>query len=263
MIDLGDGSCVQVRRPLLIAHRGGVITPATPENSLAAIRLAAGHGYDMVELDVQQARDEQPVMFHGWDGNLLASCGVDVSIRELTSDELSAVRYRASDEPIATLSQGLSLCRSLDLGAMLDITASGDPPGSETFFEAIGRLLREHDLKGAVLTWNHPLERKYLADTAIFPVSDEDLQQVTGGRTASLNGQYWFGPAHDLSTMIVRALQRSGALVFAAINTFQYPPHAHVELAQHDVERLLAAGVDGFQIDSTYEDLFEGFRSGA
>ncbi len=263
LIDLVYGSRVQVRRPLIIAHRGGVITRSTPENSLAAIRLAAAHGYDMVELDVQQARDEKPVMFHDWEGNLLTSCGVDVCIRDLTSDELSAIRYRASDEPIASLSQGLSLCRSLDLGVMLDIKASRDLLGSETFFGAIGRLVREHDLKGAVLTWDHPLERKYLADTAMFPVSDEDLQHVTGGRPASLDGQYWFGPARDLSTMIARALQRNGALVFAAINTFGYPPHAHIELARHDVERLLAAGVDGFQIDSIYEDLFERFRSGA
>lgn len=263
LIDLGDGSRVQIRRPLLIAHRGGVITPATPENSLAAIRLAADHGYDMVELDVQQTRDEQPVMFHDWEGSLLTSCGVDVSVRDLTCDELSAIRYRASDEPIATLSQGLSLCRSLDLGVMLDIKASGDSFGSETFLAAIGRLLREHDLEGAVLAWSHPLERKYLADTAIFPVSDEDLQQVIGGRTASLEGQYWFGLAHDLSRMIVQALQRCGVLVFAAINTFRYPPHAHIELARHDVGRLLVAGVDGFQIDSIYEDLFDDLRSGA
>ncbi len=262
LIDLDDRSRVRARHPLLIAHRGGVITPSSPENSLAAIRLAAAHGYDMVELDVQQAGDGHPVMFHGREGNLLTSCGVDASVRDLTSDELSAIRYRASDEPIAALSQGLSLCRSLELGVMLDFKTFGDSIGSETFFATIGLLLREHDLGGAVLTWNHPLEQKYLADTAMFPVSDHDLHQVTGGRTISLEGQYWIGRAHDLSRTTVQALRQSGALTFAAINTFHYPIHAHIDLARQDLERLLAAGIDGFQIDSIYEHLFEGSRSG-
>lgn len=263
LIDLGDVSRTRVRRPLLIAHRGGVITPATPENSLAAIRLAARHGYDMVELDIQQAKDGEPVLFHDWEGNLLTACGVGRSVRDLPSDELSAIRYRASDELIATLSQGLALCKRLDLGAMLDIKASGDSPASEGFFERIGRLLRRYELGDAVMTWNHPLERKHLADTAIFPVSLQDLQQVTDGQPARLDRQYRFGRPHDLSKTVVRSLQRNGALVIAAINTFQYPPHAHVELARHDVRRLLAAGIDGFQIDSIYEGFFSGFPSSA
>lgn len=261
LIDLGDVSQVHSRRPLLIAHRGGVITPATPENSLAAIRLAARHGYDMVELDIQQARDEEPVMFHNWQGTLLTAYGVDETVENLTSDALSTIRHRASGEPIATLSQGLALCRSLDLGVMLDIKAPGNR--SEGFFENIGRQFRERGLEGAVLTWNHPLEQKYLADTAMFPISDENLMRVTDGHPASLDGHYWFGRPHGLSRKLVQKIRLNGGLVIAAINTFQYSPHAHRELARHDVGRLLAAGVDGFQVDSIYEDLFAGLGAGA
>lgn len=47
LIDLRDRGDVRVRHPLLIAHRGGVIAPAAPEDSLAAIRSAAEHGYDL------------------------------------------------------------------------------------------------------------------------------------------------------------------------------------------------------------------------
>ncbi len=258
MIDLRDRSRVESRHPLLIAHRGGMITPSTPENSLAAIRLAGAHAYDMVELDVRRAGDGEPVLFHDREGSLLISCGVNASISDLAGDELSAIRYRATDEPIATLAQGLALCRSLDLGVMLDIKSLGAAPDSEEFVEAVGRLVRECDLGGAVLTWNHPLERKHLGDTAMFPVPDEDLGRVIDGRSASLDGRYWFGRPHDLTGTIVRALQGYGALVLAAINTFQYPAHAHLALARRDVERLLAAHIDGFQIDSVYDDLFEG-----
>ena len=43
--------------------------------------------------------------------------------------------------------------------------------------------------------------------------------------------------------------------MFPAINTFRYPKEGHRELARKDIERLVSAGVDGFQIDSIYFDL--------
>ena len=42
-------------------------------------------------------------------GSLFTSCGVNACIADLTGDELLAIRYRATDEPIANLSQGLAL----------------------------------------------------------------------------------------------------------------------------------------------------------
>jgi len=43
--------------------------------------------------------------------------------------------------------------------------------------------------------------------------------------------------------------------VFPAINIFRYPEEGDRELARKDIERLVSAGVDGFQIDSIYSDL--------
>lgn len=45
LIDLTDRISVQQCTPLLIAHRGGVIGPATPQCSILAIKRAAHHGY--------------------------------------------------------------------------------------------------------------------------------------------------------------------------------------------------------------------------
>lgn len=59
LIDLTDRESLRVRKPILIAHRGGVITDMSPECSLASIRFAAQYGYDMVELDVQETADYQ------------------------------------------------------------------------------------------------------------------------------------------------------------------------------------------------------------
>ena len=254
VVNLRDQGSIRARRPLLVAHRGGVIAPSAPENSLAAIRLAEVHGYDMVELDVRGAKGGEPVLFHGSDGRgLVVDCGVEQFVEDLTSDELASIRYRASTEYIATLAQALALCASLKLGVMLDIKV-GEP--SEAFLQRIADLLRAHQLGSATVTISHhPLVQEYLADQVILPVSEEDLKRVCRGRAVSLEGQYWFGWAAELPSSTVPLLQRNGAFVIPSINTFHYPAHARRALARQDIRRLLAAGVDGFQIDSVYEDL--------
>lgn len=86
LIDLADRARLTARRPLLVAHRGGAVGPGTPENSPAAMRLAAVHGYDLVELDVRQTKDGELFVFHGRAGNLLVDCGIDRTIQSLTRD---------------------------------------------------------------------------------------------------------------------------------------------------------------------------------
>ena len=255
IINLEDPASIQARKPLLVAHRGGVIAPDAPENSLAAIRLAARHGYDMVELDVRQAKDKEPVLFHGLGGSsLFVDCGIEQDVEDLTSDELAAVYYRASKECIATLAQALGLCQSLNLGVMLDIK-TGAP--SETFFQRIAELLEAYELGSATVTISRPpLIGEYLAGLVILPVSEQDFQRVCRGETISLWGQYWFGWASRLPGEAVELLQQNGAFVIPAINTFHYPVHARYELARQDAQRLLMAGTDGFQIDSVYSDIF-------
>jgi hypothetical protein len=255
MVNLRDYDGFGDRQPLIIAHKGGVVTRDAPENSLAAIRLAADHGYDMVEIDVQEARDGEPIVFH--DTSLLRNCGVDAEVRDLTGDDLRTIVYRASDQHIPSLAESLTLCQSLGLGVMLDLKLPADRSPCASYLQRVGELLETNDLLSASLTISaHPLARRYLAGKVLFPVSNVHTQKVGSGERISLQGQYWFGLPEELPSEAVSALQRSGAFVIPAINGFRYPAHAHRELAQQDAERLLLAGVDGFQIDSMYEDYF-------
>ena len=48
--------------PKIIAHRGA--SGSAPENTLAAIRLAAEHGATWIEIDVNISSDGVPVLFH-------------------------------------------------------------------------------------------------------------------------------------------------------------------------------------------------------
>lgn len=258
-INLRDAERIRARRPFLIAHRGGVVAPNAPENSLAAIQLAADQGYRMVELDAVEARDHEPVLFHEWEGtgNMLVNCGIDNRIADLSSQELMLIGYRASDQHIATLEQALSLCQERRLGVMLDIKEPRGGAPSEAFFRRIAELIGGYGFSGFCVTLStHPLARRYLEGAVVFKVPAEDEARVRRGEKVSLRGQYWFGLPERLPSDLVPKLQQNGAFVVPAINTFRYPPHAHYELAQHDVARLQSAGVDGFQIDSVYRDLF-------
>jgi hypothetical protein len=67
---------------------------------------------------------------------------------------------------------------------------------------------------------------------------------------------FWFGLPHQLPSDMVARLQRNGAYVFPAINTFRYPEQGRYDLARKDIQRLDGAGVDGYQIDSIYHPLF-------
>jgi len=251
-INLSDPTQLDARRPLLVAHRGGVIAANAPENSLAAIQLAALHGYDMVELDVRETKDGSLVLFHGLGGgSLLADCGVQAAVEDLTAGELAQIHYRGSTEPIAGFAEALSLCASLGLGVMLDLK-SRDP--SPDYLGQIAALLHKNDLhKSTVTITQHPRVAEMLAGTAILPLSKTETRQLLDGERALAQPRLWFGWAHELPNTSVVPLQRAGVLVIVSINTFHYPLHARHTLARQDIRRLLAAGVDGFQIDSEYE----------
>lgn len=89
------------------AHRGlhdkdnGV-----PENSLAAFRRAAEHGFG-AELDVHLTRDGRLAVIH--DDSLLRTAGVDVKASDLTAEELAQYRLEGTDEKIPFLEEVLPI----------------------------------------------------------------------------------------------------------------------------------------------------------
>ena len=257
LIDFRDTAAMGLRKPFLIAHRGGVITPDSPENTLAAIRLAARCGYNMVELDVIKPKDDEPVLFHDRTGSLLMNCGVDAPLVAYTAKELTAINYRASAQPIATLAQALALCRQLALGVMLDVKERGSSEVTPGFVRRIEALLREYDLFAATIAISgHPLLRESLDGRIRFPITETDLQALLRDGRPPSHGAFWFGIPEELPEALIAPMQNAGLLVIPAINTFRYPPHAHAALARADIERLRRLGADGFQIDSVYGALF-------
>ena len=252
LIDFTDSHCVERHRPILIAHRGGVITETTPECSLAAIRLAKQQGYAMVELDVQQSRDGIPIVFH--DSDLAKACGIDNRIANMDSNEIVRIKFAQTDQTIITLDRALEECVGLSLGVMLDVKVRDDEP----FFRTVADLIRKYEYERSTITIStDPALRQCFTGVVMLTVTGDEFNRVRKGETVDLSGKYWFGLPHQIPGDAIMRLRQNGAYVIPAINTFRYPENNHYELARKDINRLIQAGVEGFQIDSVYRPLFD------
>lgn len=259
LINFRDEDQLARRSPLLIAHRGGVISTESPENSLAAIKKAAEAGYDMVELDVVFASDDEPVLFHGrepW-GTLAGTSGGDTRIETLSSQDLTHVVYNNSDQRIALLDEALALCKAKQLGVMFDFKAGS---GAELSREGVRRtasLIEQHGLAlSSMVITPTPLIRELLPEGVLFPVKKSELYGLQPQGGVSAIPGIWFDLPENMPTDLIHRAQASRILVIPAINTFRYRDDPDQGQANADIRRLVAAGVDGFQIDSVYRDAF-------
>jgi glycerophosphoryl diester phosphodiesterase len=250
LIDLRDRNQIEKRRPVLIAHRGGVVGVKSPECSLAAIRLAAEAGYAMVELDVQKSSDEVPIIFH--DSTLKEACGVEGSVADYAAVDLVKIHYTSSNQRIVRLDTVLTLCRELHLGVMLDLKAGRD---DRPFLRKIDKMIVDHGLANATVSISGTSAAREELRHVMFTPDSDQMAQFRKGEKVDLRGTFWFGLPERLPSADVGRLQKRGALVFPAINTFRYPSDRHLDLAREDIVRLMSAGVDGFQIDSVYSNL--------
>jgi glycerophosphoryl diester phosphodiesterase len=137
-IDTGNTPCLpNWPYPRHIAHRGA--GKLAPENSLAAIRLGASHGYRMFECDVKLSADGVPFLLH--DSTLQrttnAARAIGAGQSAVAGDHawealalLDAGSWHSetyAGEPLPTLNAVAALCRAHDLMVNLEIKPS---PGS-------------------------------------------------------------------------------------------------------------------------------------
>jgi glycerophosphoryl diester phosphodiesterase len=102
--------------PRWIAHRGA--GKLAPENTLAAFRLGASHGYRAFECDVKLSADDVPFLLH------------DDTLDRTTTD----ARGRAADQRWSALSR-------LDAGGWHSAAYAGEPPAS---LQAVATWLRRN-----------------------------------------------------------------------------------------------------------------------
>ena len=238
---------------LLIAHRGGVVEPDSPQNSEAAIRRAAAAGFRMAEIDLRETSDGVPVLYHDpWMDPERRS-----AVSALAAREILSRKHQGTDEPILPFEKVAPICSECGLGLMLDIKSRPGFPFSEGFYDAVRGILESVDLPLPTLTLaGDDAAKRYLTDTVVFPLSAEERAAVSAGTSVDIVNRYWFGLPRDLLEADADRMLEIGILVVPAINTFRYPRDSHLEAAAKDVRRLIGWGVRAFQIDSVYRPLF-------
>lgn len=87
------------------AHRG-LHGNGVPENSLAAFRLAAEHGYG-AELDVHLTKDGRLAVMH--DESLRRTAGAEKNLCDCTAEELASLRLQGTEEKIPYLEEVLPI----------------------------------------------------------------------------------------------------------------------------------------------------------
>ena len=143
--------------PFWVAHRGA--GKLAPENTLAALRLGASHGYRMFECDVKLSADDVPFLMHDATLERTASCPAPLQV---------AANSVAGDQPWQVLAQ-------LDAGSWHSPLFAGEPVPS---LENIARYCRHNG---------------YFLNIEIKPTPG--LESHTGAVVAQHAARLWAGAA--------------------------------------------------------------------
>jgi glycerophosphoryl diester phosphodiesterase len=127
---------------LVVAHRG--LESGGVENTLSALKAAAAFGPDFLEIDVQETRDGELVVFH--DATLERLSGDPRAIGDLTLAELRRVplRQNGAQDRIATLEQFVRRAVSLDQRLLIELKVRGDE--SPEFLPNIIEILDRYEV---------------------------------------------------------------------------------------------------------------------
>ena len=113
----------EMRLPRLVGHRGEAAR--APENTLAAIRMAAASGLRWVEIDAKLSGDGVPILFH--DDTLDRTTNGEGPVAATPFDAIRALDAGGwfgpafAGEPVPTLAEALELLVALDMGANVEI----------------------------------------------------------------------------------------------------------------------------------------------
>ena len=166
---------------LIIAHRG--FSSRYPENTLAAIRAAIRLGVDMVEIDVQQTRDGELIVFHDY-----------------RLDRIYGVHRRVRDALRCELPGAPTLTEVLRLNFPLLIEIKGADP------ERVAALVQRR--KDVIVFSVHPGKVQRLSHVTRFGLYARRIRFPAGVAGLGLSRQLVTSPA------VVRRIHRRGLKLF-------------------------------------------------
>ena len=232
---------------MIVAHRG-VVNDTLLENSLPALEETIRRGYTHIEVDLRSTKDGHAICLH--DRNLKRITGIDKNIDEITLAEL---RTLAPAERVPTFAAFCARSRGrIDL--MPDI--KDVPPDLEdTFAASLETSLEKYGLMDeALIIGRSPVVERFDGKARLRwrePLAA--VQQAARDMDEPGARYFIFNHAEHFDREQVEGFHALGLDVVVSINTFHYRQGDPMAQGRRDLERMLALGVDGLQIDSVYD----------
>ena len=140
---LGAARWAGLKRPLVVAHRGGA--GVWPENSLLAFRGALACRYRAVEFDVRATRDGELVIIH--DATIDRTTNGHGSVAELNREALDRyVLTGTSAERVPAIDEVLALLRSANTLAIAEVKFAFRAPNHDSYCERLLQELDRHEM---------------------------------------------------------------------------------------------------------------------
>jgi len=231
--------------PLWVAHRGA--GKLAPENTLAAFREGAQHGYRAFECDVKLSADEQPFLLH--DATLERTTPASGTAGERSWSELSRIdagawlSRRFAGEPITSLDAVARYVQHNDFALNIEIKPT---PGSEhrtgvVVGQAVRRLWQGRSLL--------PLFSSFRPDA--LQGARESAAEVPRALLVDTLWDGWFALAQSLACRaVVTNHKLMDAALLAQLHGAGLRALCYTVNDTADAQRLLALGVDGLITDA-------------
>jgi len=230
----------------LIAHRGGVVDGAHPEDSLSSLEEAIRQGYWMVEVDVHMSKDGELVVQH--DESLLRVYGVRKEVSDMEWKDLQQLRSRIGGQAPCRFSDYAAACRG-KIRVMVD---GKKPNGRTDFFEKLEQILKDNDLLKDALFIGSGEMKSYFKGKARVAIGYDGLKRAVEAGEDVSSLYFLFAHGNELDDATVRSAQTQRVPVVPTVNSYHYILQRGDSTPQSDIVRLVRAGVTLFQIDSAY-----------
>lgn len=234
--------------PKIIAHRGGVVGSEYAENSPAALDAAVERGYWMIEVDIRESKDGRLVVHHDPDFEDFYSD--PRLLAEMDWAEIEKLRAEPGGSRPLEFRELAALAKGR-IRLMLD---TKPPEHSDAFFEAMDAALSENGLLETAYVIGTEQSRRRYPGKARVGLDRAALSAAIERGEDVARLYFLFEHGRDLDRDTVEWAQSLGVPVVPSINIFHYDDTGdHMAAAEADTRRMLALGVEEFQIDSVYD----------
>jgi len=231
----------------LIAHRGGIVDSTTEQNSLQALTKAIEKGYWMVEVDLRMTKDSVLVTHH--DKTFKNSFGLDAAVSSMTWKDIGQLR-NANGYRVLKLEEVLKKCKG-KLGVMIDNKLDGN---DTVVWMRLISLLKKYDLYNNALMIGTDESTEFFTGKIKLSCTRQQLKDNMYRPDYKSSNYYLF--SDTISKDDNDWANCNNLLVIGVINAWAFHDTEAASQARAQAERLKAAGVKNFQIDSQYETLF-------